>query len=41
MMYDIVHKHKQSNMSILAAWVLYFVVILSLTGYSVVKLLVS
>ncbi len=39
MMYEI--EHEQSNVGVLAAWVLYLMLILSLTGYSLVKLLVS
>ncbi len=38
MMYDIVHKHDQSNMGILVAWMLYVVVIVSLAGYHLVQI---
>jgi len=38
MMYDIVHKHKQSNLGILAAWGLYVVVILSVAGYHLLQI---
>ncbi len=38
MMYDIVYKHEQSNMGILAAWMLYVVVIVSLAGYHLVQI---
>ena len=38
MMYDIVHEHEQSNMGILAAWMLYVVVIVSLAGYHLVQI---
>ncbi len=36
MMYEI--EHEQSNVGVLAAWVLYLVVILSVTGYHLLQI---